>query len=53
MGERNALLFWAACTAQEEGHDAREELHQAALDAGLPEVEVERTLHSAERRAAA
>ena len=53
VGERNAILFWAACTAQEEGHDAREELRQAAFDAGLPEVEIERTLGSAERRAAA
>lgn len=53
IGERNAVLFWAACRAQEEGHDAREELHQAAIDAGLPEFEVERTLDSAERSAAA
>jgi hypothetical protein len=53
VGERNALLFWAACTARQEGHDAREELRQAAFDAGLPEVEIERTLGSAERRAAA
>jgi len=53
VGERNALLFWAACKAREEGHDAREELRQAALDAGLTEFEVERTLGSAERRAAA
>lgn len=53
VGERNATLFWAACRACEEGHDAREELRQAALDAGLGEVEVERTLGSAERRVAA
>jgi len=53
VGERNALLFWAACTALEEGHHAHEELHQAALDAGLPEFEIERTLSSAARRAAA
>jgi hypothetical protein len=53
VGERNALLFWAACTARDEGHEAREELRQAAFDAGLPEFEVERTLGSAERRAAA
>jgi RepB DNA-primase from phage plasmid len=53
VGERNGLLFWAACTAREEGHSAREELRAAALDAGLAEVEVERTLDSAERRAAA
>jgi RepB DNA-primase from phage plasmid len=53
VGERNALLFWAACRAQEEGHEAREELHQAALAAGLAEHEIESTLSSAERRAAA
>lgn len=53
VGERNALLFWAACRALEEGHNAREDLREAALDAGLPEFEVERTLASAEQRAAA
>jgi hypothetical protein len=53
VGQRNAILFWAACKAREEGHDAREDLRQAALDAGLPEFEIERTLHSAEQRAAA
>jgi len=52
IGERNALLLWAACRALEEGHNAREELRQAALEAGLPEAEVERTLQSAERLAA-
>jgi hypothetical protein len=31
VGERNALLYWAACRAQDEGHDAREELRDAAL----------------------
>jgi hypothetical protein len=53
VGSRNALTFWAACRAREAGHEARDELRQAALDAGLPEVEVERTLDSAERKAAA
>lgn len=53
VGERNALLFWAACTATDEGLDAREELRQAAFDAGLPEHEIERTLDSAEQRFAA
>jgi RepB DNA-primase from phage plasmid len=53
QGNRNAILFWAACTAREDGLDAREELHHAALEAGLGEFEIERTLDSAERRAAA
>jgi hypothetical protein len=52
-GERNALLFWAASTAQEERQNAREELRQAALAAGLDEREIERTLDSAEQRVAA
>jgi RepB DNA-primase from phage plasmid len=52
-GERNARLFWAACRAADEGHDAREELREVALAVGLPEHEVARTLDSAEQRAAA
>jgi hypothetical protein len=53
VGQRNAVLFWAACTAREEGQGVREELRQAALEAGLTEHETERTLDSAERRAVA
>lgn len=53
VGERNNLLLWAACRAREEGHEARRDLREAALEAGLSETEVERTLDSAERRAAA
>jgi hypothetical protein len=53
VGSRNAIAFWAACRAQDEGHDAREELREAALATGLPEIEVDRTLGSAERRSAA
>jgi hypothetical protein len=51
-GGRNCLLYWAASRARDEGLEAREELRQAALDAGLPEFEVERTLDSAGRAAA-
>jgi hypothetical protein len=53
VGQRNNLLWWCALRAREEGHDAHEELRQAALDAGLAEFEVERTLNSAEQRVAA
>jgi RepB DNA-primase from phage plasmid len=53
VGERNAVLYWAGCRAVDEGLDARELLRQAALDAGLPEREVDATLNSAERRVAA
>lgn len=52
-GQRNAVLFRTACRALDEGHDARQELRQAALDAGLREHEVNRTLDSASARVAA
>lgn len=57
-GQRNNLLFWASCRLQDHGLDdaaACEALRQAALDAGLPEHEVTRTIASAleSRRAAA
>jgi len=60
-GERNALLYWAACRLREHAHagtldesEGREALRQAALDAGLGEIEIEQTLDSAlARRAAA
>lgn len=53
VGNRNAAVFWAACRLRErldagELHpEARDVLRQAALDAGLSETEVERTLDSA------
>jgi hypothetical protein len=60
-GERNALLYWAASRLREHADagtldesEGREALRQAALGAGLGDVEIERTLHSAlARRAAA
>jgi hypothetical protein len=60
-GERNALLYWAACRLREHADagtlnesEGREALRQAALAAGLGDVEIERTLDSAlARRAAA
>jgi hypothetical protein len=52
-GNRNSGLFWAACRAAEAGHDeALADLAEAAIGAGLPEVEAWRTITSAVRRAA-
>jgi hypothetical protein len=55
-GERNALLYWAACRVAEHAAGGtldeaggRAALHQAALDAGLDQFEIERTLDSALR----
>ena len=48
-GERNALLFWAACRVAENGVDrgaAGEILLSAALKAGLPEREAQATIAS-------
>jgi hypothetical protein len=48
-GDRNALLFWAACRAAEHGVDrdaANEILLAAALQAGLPEREARATIAS-------
>jgi hypothetical protein len=50
LGNRNAALYWAACRIDDhdlDASDAREELRDAALAAGLPETEVDRTLASA------
>jgi hypothetical protein len=57
-GNRNACLFWAACTvadmaaelADPEYAEAMEALHLAARDIGLPDREIRTTLKSAERR---
>ena len=53
-GKRNHLLYWAACRAAEEGtlDKVRDQLEDAALDAGLEPDNVKSTLRSAERRAA-
>lgn len=47
-GERNNILFWASCRAQEEGGSdfARDMLLEAARRAGLPETEARRTINS-------
>jgi hypothetical protein len=52
-GNRNALLYWAACRALEEGirpDIAAEVLNRAALAAGLSRAETEATLRSAFKR---
>ena len=52
-GNRNALLYWAACRALEEGiraDIAAEVLNRAALAAGLPRAETDATLRSALKR---
>ena len=56
VGNRNRALFWSAkrLADRDDQCDGRELLRQAALDAGLPEGEVEATLASAlDRRVAA
>lgn len=45
-GERNHVLFWAACRAVEQHLDT-DPLVAAALDTGLPQSEVDRTIRSA------
>jgi hypothetical protein len=58
-GNRNACLFWAACIVADmaaelagpEYAEAIEALHFAARDIGLPDIEIRRTIKSAERRA--
>lgn len=51
-GGRNSGLFWAACRAVESGADdqALSDLVAAAVTAGLPAPEAERTVRSARRR---
>jgi hypothetical protein len=53
-GNRNNAVFWAACRVLEHGeegvldaHDGLREIRDAAARAGLPELEIERTLQSA------
>jgi hypothetical protein len=55
-GERNAVLFWAACRLLERGmrlRDVEALLLPTAINIGLTEVEVCRTIASAQGRAAA
>jgi hypothetical protein len=47
---RNNGLFWAACRAAEAGQDPAE-LLEAAMAAGLPEAEAQRTINSARKQA--
>jgi hypothetical protein len=54
-GERNRILFWAACRAAESGMPERSvaiALEEAALAAGLSKMEAERTIASARRHVA-
>lgn len=52
-GQRNHMLFWAACRAINEGSypALRRQLSDAATAAGLPGAEIENTLKSAEKKA--
>jgi hypothetical protein len=55
-GERNAVLFWAACRLLERGMRPREVealLVPAAVGAGLSDIEARRTITSAQGRAVA
>jgi hypothetical protein len=55
-GERNAVLFWAACRLLERGmrqNEVEALLVPAAVDVGLSEAEARRTITSARGRAAA
>ena len=55
-GERNAVLYWAACRCTER-HMSRTDteslLIPAAMQAGLPDIEARRTIASAMGRVAA
>ena len=54
-GNRNSLLFWAACRALEEGSPVAgmaAAMTRAAQVAGLDDDEIERTLESAAKRVA-
>ncbi|KZM70823.1 hypothetical protein AWN90_40445 [Nocardia terpenica] len=52
-GQRNSVLFWAASRAYSEGASTAvlEAITDAAARVGLSQMEIERTLRSAERRA--
>jgi hypothetical protein len=54
-GERNDVLYWAACRCKERGMrpaEAEALLSPAGRKAGLPDIEIMRTVDSAMRRAA-
>lgn len=46
-GQRNRVLFWAACRALEDGADLEQELTDAARGIGLDDTEIMATLNSA------
>ena len=46
-GQRNRVLFWAACRALEDGVDLEQELTDAAHAIGLDNTEIMATLNSA------
>jgi hypothetical protein len=50
-GNRNNLLFWAACRAVEAGAESLAPLIDAAVSAGLSNAEAQRTVQSAVRNA--
>lgn len=52
-GGRNNILFWAACRAAETGIldiNAKSALSEAAMSCGLDQIEVEKTIASAQKR---
>lgn len=49
-GNRNSGLYWASCRAAERGETDLSPLVAAAVRAGIPEGEAERTVASAQRR---
>lgn len=51
-GQRNKVLFWAACRAAEDGLDIDGQLIDAGAAAGLPEWEARRTVASAHNQIA-
>lgn len=48
-GQRNQVLFWAACRNFEENLNITPELEEAARSIGLDDAEIQRTLRSAEQ----
>lgn len=46
-GQRNQMLFWAACRALKDGLDLEQELTDAARGVGLDDMEIMATLNSA------
>ena len=51
-GQRNKVLFWAACRAAEDGLNIDRQLIDAGTAAGLPEWEARRAVASAHNKIA-